>query len=76
HVYESSLNGIISPEEEVVIVDTVVPPTITVEEHTTTQDVVYRHKLQKGRMTLRQFIDSMKSNIIDLFQEVDDKKLQ
>jgi cell division protein FtsA len=76
HVYESSLNGIINPEKEVVIVDTEVAEPVQVEERTTKKDVIYRHKSEKGRMTLKQFIDGMKSNIIDLFQEVDDKKFQ
>jgi cell division protein FtsA len=76
HVYESSLNGIRVPEEQPVSVASFAEAAPVVSEVLPTQDVIIRQKHEGGRMTLKQFINNMKINIIDLFQEEEDKKFQ
>ena len=77
NVYESSLNGIrLQPKPEVVTeLPAVAAEALVVEEPVGGKTLIYKQK-NGGRMTLKQFINNMKINIIDLFQEEEDKKLQ
>jgi cell division protein FtsA len=73
NVFENSQNKLVQKQQDVVTVE-VVPQTTPVTselEKDQPQDVYMRGRVK----TIRQFIDGIKSNIINMFEEVDDKKL-